>query len=117
MEKMIWNHVDACKPQQEGALYMVSDGHYVGVGVLEIFDMWNGRDIWASIHLDEDDMDLVNNCPQHENFVFWAQLYVPRFGMHELDPQEAKMLCANDELIQKMRIIEQFGPDMLKDDE
>jgi len=117
MESIEWYHIDDYQPQQEEAFYMVSDGNYVGIGVLNYVDEWEGRDVWMSLHFDEDDMDLMNNAPDYSSFVFWAQIFVPRFGVHELDPQEAKMLSAEDDLRQRMRIIEEFGPDMLKDDD
>ena len=115
MDKIEWYHIDNYQPQQEEAFYMVSDGNYVGIGVLNYVDEWQGRNVWMSLHFDEDDMDLMNNAPDYNSFVFWAQMFVPRFGTHKLDPQEAQMLNAEEDLRQRMRIIEEFGPDMLKD--
>ena len=106
---MIWTNLKNYSPEHDAA-YAVSDGFYVGVGV------WiNGA--WTSVHLDDDDMDLHNGEVNEDDFVWWAHLTVERFGIHAFDPLQAKMMNAEDDLKSKMIMMEQFGPDMLKDDD
>ena len=103
---MNWAHLDSYKPEIN-ALYAVSDGERVGVGIWMV-------DCFEYIHLDDEDM--VEFAPLDENsFVWWRHIVVQRFGVYKTDPIEFKMLNAEEDLISKMRIIEQHGPDMLKD--
>jgi hypothetical protein len=103
---MKWVHLNAFKPEIN-ALYAVSDGERVGVG------MWM-FDCFEYIHLDDEDM--FEFSPLDENsFVWWAHIIIKRFGVDPLDPVEFKMLNAEEELRNKMNIMEKFGPDILKD--
>ncbi|MAO21268.1 MAG: hypothetical protein CMJ25_11005 [Phycisphaerae bacterium] len=104
---MNWAHLEQYWPEWDAA-YVVSDGHYVGIGI------WMS-DSFAYVFLDDEDMSDHNYVIDEEKFVYWATLNVERFGVNKDDPQSFKMLNAEDLLRSKMRIIEQHGPDMLND--
>ena len=104
---MNWAHLAQFQPEINAA-YAVSDGYCVGIGI------WKNNK-FTQVHLDDE--DTFDLGPVNKNqFVWWAHVCVERFGVNKLDPDEFKMLQAEDRLISKMRIIEQFGPDMLKDE-
>jgi len=106
---MNWSHLEQYTPEWIAA-YVVSDGEYVGIGI------WSGHE-FAYVFLDDEDMSDHNYVIDERKFVFWASLCVERFGVNKDDPENFKMLHAEDVLRSKMRIIEEYGPDMLKEDD
>ena len=105
---MNWVHLEQYQPEHDAA-YCVSDGEYVGIGI------WMDCE-FMHVFLDDEDMSDHNYEINEENFVYWAHLNVQRFGVNKHDPSEFQMLHAEDVLRCRMRIMEKFGPDMLKDD-
>jgi hypothetical protein len=106
---MNWVHLEQYQPEWDAA-YAVSDGDYVGIGI------WMGHE-FAWVFLDDEDMSDHNYDIDPTKFVYWATLCVQRFGVNKHDPSEFQMLHAEDVLRCRMRIMEKFGPDMLKDDD
>jgi hypothetical protein len=106
---MNWAHLEQYCPEWDAA-YVVSDGSYVGIGI------WM-TDGFAYVFLDDEDMSDHNYVIDEEKFVYWATLNVERFGVNKNDPDTFKMLHAEDVLRSTMRIIENHGPDMLKNED
>jgi len=105
---MNWAHLSEYQPDINAA-YAVSDGDMVGIGI------WKNHR-FTQVHLDDED---ALDCEKIEKkrFVWWAHICVARFGVHPLDSDLAKMMQAEDSLIHAMRVLEEFGPKALRDDE
>ena len=104
---MNWVHLEQYQPEID-AVYAVSDGEHVGLGI------WVGHE-FAWVFLDDGDMFEHNFEIKNDRYVYWAHLCIERFGVNKRDPTQFQMLHAEDVLRCRMRIMEEFGPDMLKD--
>lgn len=124
MKKEInWYHVNFNQPTgADRSLYMVSDGNHVGIGILENLETREEWGMWDTICLDSDDMHMMQathgefEVSWYLDFVYWAELEIERFGVDTSDPAKFKLEHAEDILRCKMRIIEQFGTDALRDE-
>lgn len=81
---MKWVHLNNYKPEIDGAIYAVSDGDMVGVGV------WDGQE-FDVVFLDDEDLMDLNGHIEPKDFVFWEHLNVLRFGVHKLDTNQKRV--------------------------